>query len=270
MDKVCATCGKQLQADQGFCDNCGAAWTPGAEAASSTAASPISAAPQPAVSHVAVPAQTAGSGNSSKALLIVAIVVIALGIGGWLFVRQRTHTGSSVVTTTTSSSTTVTKATAVPLASNGAQATAVPSGDTAGVVPPGAPPPTAAEPEASANAKPCSLVTRAEMEAILGLKIVKLTADESNCQYYTDETSSVVIETTWTGGKAMFLQMKGFHSAPDPPDPVTGIGDDGYFPVTQVLHVLKGDTYVAVNARVYPNPLETESAIARKAMERLK
>ena len=219
------------------------------------------------MSPVVAPAQTAGGGNSSKALLIVAIIVIALGIGGWLFVKQRAATGSSVVTKRTSSSTTVTSATPEPLASNGAQATAVPSGDTAGVVPPGAPPPTAAEAEASPNAKPCSLVTRAEMEAILGLKIVKLTAGESNCQYYTDETSSVVVETTWTGGKASYLQMKGFNNAPEP---VAGIGDEAYVPVTQVLHVLKGDTYVAVNARVYPNPLETESAIARKAMERLK
>lgn len=37
-----------------------------------------------------------------------------------------------------------------------------------------------------------------------------------------------------------------------------------------VCYVLKGDTYVVVNSREYPNELENESAIARKVMEKMK
>ena len=260
MDKLCATCGKQLQPEQGFCDNCGAAWAPNV----ATASNPISAAPLPAVS---------GTGNKSKSSVIVAIafVVAAVGMGGWILLRHRTPAGSSVVSTTASSNTIVTSSTPAPPASNGVQAAVVPApGDTAGVVPPGARPATAAETEAAANSKPCSLVTRAEMEAILGSKIVKVTTYNLTCHYFTDETTSAEVETTWTGGKDAFDQVKGFNSAPGLAEPVAGIGDEAYMQAAGVLHVLKGDTYVVVNSRVYPNELQTESAIARKAMEKLK
>jgi len=122
----------------------------------------------------------------------------------------------------------------------------------------------------AANSKPCSVITRAEMETILGTKVVKMATNDLTCQFYTDDTSSADVETTWTGGKAVYEQIKGYNRAPGDLQAVTGIGDEAYFPVTSVLHALKGDTYVVVNARVYPNPLETESAVARKVMEKLK
>ena len=135
---------------------------------------------------------------------------------------------------------------------------------------PGDPPATAADTEAAAGSKPCSLLTRAEMETILGSKVVKVTASELACNYFTDDTLSAGVETTWTGGKGAFAQVKGFNSAPGLSEPVAGIGDEAYMQAAGVLHVLKHDTYVVVNSRVYPNELKTESAIATKAMEKLK
>lgn len=245
MNKSCATCGKQLQPDQAFCDKCGAAWTPSAEGAPSGARKPISAA----------------------LAVIVLIVVILLGR---LFVSQRSASGTSVVTTTSASSSTSMASSAPAPTSNGAPSAAVPAGAPAVAGPPVTPLATAAGTEAAANSKPCSLVTRAEMETILGAKIVKVTTSELTCNYFTDETMSAEVETTWTGGKAAFAQVKGFNSAPGLAAPVAGIGDEAYLQAAGVLHVLKGDTYVVVNSRVYPKELETESAIARKAIERLK
>jgi hypothetical protein len=221
MDKLCATCGKQLQPDQGFCENCGSAWTPSAEAAPATAPNPISAAPQPVVPQAA--AQTS-DGRSSKTLLIVAIAVVALGIGGWLFLRGRAAADSPVV----------------------------------------------ASSEDAASSKPCSAVTRAEMGKILGAKIVKVTNTELSCSYFTNEATFVDVDTTWTGGKDAFAQVKGFNSAPGLSEPVAGLGDEAYMQAAGVLHVLKGDTYVTVNSRLYPKDLETESAIARVVLEKLK
>ena len=291
MDRLCATCGKQLQPGHGFCENCGAAWTPVAGTASPSAtASPISAAPQPLVQQV--PAVPTGGGRSSKTLLLivalVAIVVGALGIAGWLFLRNRTAAESAVVTSSTRStvSTTETSSTQVPPASSVtgtgvAAAVTTPTGtastdttssdvastDSASTETVSA---TAAETEAAASSRPCSLVTRAEMEKILGSKIVKVTNTEQSCSYFTDEKNSANVDTIWTGGKESYAQVKGFNSAPGLAEPVAGIGDEAYLQAAGVMHVLKGDTYVVVNSRAYPNELTTESAIARKVVEKLK
>ncbi len=98
---------------------------------------------------------------------------------------------------------------------------------------------------------------------------MKVTSKDLICAYFTEENTSAEVETTWTGGKAAFAQVKGFNSAPGLFDPVAGIGDEAYMQAAGVLHVLKGDTYVVVSSRSYPNEQETESAIARKAMEKL-
>jgi hypothetical protein len=206
------------------------------------------------------------NGRSSRTLLIAAIAVIALGIGGWLFMRVRAG-GASIGTTTASSHVTAPSSAS---ASNAARAAVVPGAPLASEAPPGAPPAIAADTEAAAGSKPCSLLTRAEMETILGSKIVKVTTSELACNYFTDDTLSAGVETTWAGGKGAFAQVKGFNSAPGLAEPVAGIGDEAYLQAAGVLHVLKNDTYVVVNSRVYPNELKTESAIAAKAMEKLK
>ena len=255
MDKLCATCGKQLQPDQGFCDNCGAAWMP---------AGPASAAPPGVTPVAAAPASKSGAGSI---LLLVAVAVVALGIGGWFLVSRRpwmSSSSSTMMTTSRVASTTSAAAAVVP-------APAVPAPVASG----GTPATVAAATEAAASSKPCSLLTRAEMETILGAKIVKVTTNELSCAYFTDETMSAQVETKWSGGREAIAEAKGFNSGPGLFEPVAGIGDEAYMQAAGVLHVLKGDTYVMVNSREYANDsggshLEMESAIARKALEKLK
>ena len=286
MDRLCATCGKRLQPDHGFCESCGAAWTPVAETASASGtASPIPAPPQPVTPQMPVPA---GGGRSSKMLLlIVAILAIAMGIAGWLFLRNRTAPESAVVSSSTigtvstaetsstqvppASSVTTTEVAAAVTTSTGTAPTDTTSTDTASSATASTDtvPATAAETDAAASSKPCSLVTRAEMEKILGSKIVKVTNNEQSCSYFTDDKNSASVDTIWTGGKESYAQVKGFNSAPGLAEPVAGIGDQAYLQAAGVLHVLKGETYVVVNSRAYPNELTTESAIARKIMEKL-
>ncbi|HEX9608542.1 MAG TPA: hypothetical protein VF962_15040, partial [Gemmatimonadaceae bacterium] len=69
MDRSCASCGKQLQADQGFCDSCGKAW--------------VSPAPN-AIPSADAPGARPRSSNKPLLLAIVVIVALAaLGAGGW-------------------------------------------------------------------------------------------------------------------------------------------------------------------------------------------
>lgn len=232
MDKLCATCGKQLQADQGFCDQCGSPWT-------ACAAAPQSAVP------------TKGTGSGKTLGVIALFIVIALGVGGWLFVTHR--------------------AVAAPVLS--AHPAAAPAPTAAVVVPPvtdsASPAAIDAATEIAAKSKPCSVISREDMGAILGKKIVKLTNTELTCLYFTDADASAQVDTTWTGGKNAMNETKGFNSGEGLFTPVPGIGDEAYSQAAGVLHVLKGDTYVVVNSREYPNQDETEIAIAKKIMEKM-
>jgi len=106
------------------------------------------------------------------------------------------------------------------------------------------------------------------MGRILGSKIVKVTVDAQICSYFTNADRSAQVETTWTGGKEALTAAKGFNEGLL--TPVPDIGDEAYHHAAGVLHVLKGDTYVVVNSREYPNDLEIESAIARKIIEKMK
>jgi hypothetical protein len=209
--------------------------------------------------------QTAGAGRSNKSLVMLAFVVVAFCIGGWLLLRHRAAGRSGE--TTASSNTAVTGSMPAPKTSSAAPPAVA---SAIGEVSTGATPATVADTEAAAGSKPCSLLTRDEMAAILGAKIVKVTTSELACNYFTDETLSADVETTWAGGKDAFAQVKGFNSAPGLSEPVAGIGDEAYMQAAGVLHVLKNDTYVVVNSRVYPDELKTESAIAMKAMANLK
>lgn len=273
MNKVCASCGKQLPAEQVFCDQCGTPWSQPVQAAADPNISAANAiGPEHVRQTVVVPPP---SKRSMMPVLIAVIAIIALGIGGWFLLTNRTVVAApvaaavvtpalstvavtSTVTTTTSIATTDSQAAVEP-----------PSAETAT---------TASEPQSVTDAatavaeksKPCSVITRDEMGAILGKKIVKLTATEATCAYFTDADASAQVDTIWTGGKAALAEMKGFNSGEGLLTVVPGIGDEAYSQAAGVLHVLKGDTYVVVNSREYPNELEIESAIARKILEKMK
>ena len=282
MDRLCATCRNPLKPDHGFCDNCGAAWV---AQATSPATVSVSDAPAPASAPVAAgfaPAPTR-KGRGGLLLMISLLVVLLLAAAGWFFVRTGRVVDSSVTSSvTTSASSTIaaasippTSVSATPAASDTATsatastetvATETAATDTTSTETLSA---TAAATEAAAGSKACSLLTRAEMEKVLGAKIVRLTSSEQSCSYFTDDSNAAQVDTVWTGGKDAYAQVKGFNSAPGLAQPVAGIGDEAYLQAAGVLHVLKGDTYVVVNSRAYPKELEVESAIARKAMEKL-
>jgi hypothetical protein len=239
----------------------------------------INAMPQPTPEPPVPPAQASGSTRSSRTLLllVIAVAVAALGTAGWLFLRHRAAAdslGASAAASQPSATTEMASSTPVQRATGVVQAATVP-GSPAVVVPASsvavdAAPATAAASEAAANSKQCSLVTRAEMEQILGAKVVRVTADELTCSYFTDETRAATVDTTWTGGKQAIAEVKGFNDGPGLFEPVPGLGDEAYMQAAGVMHVLKADTYLVVNARAYVSDhLETESAIARKALARI-
>jgi hypothetical protein len=261
MDKLCATCGKQLQADQGFCDQCGNAWAP-----------PVAGTAIPAPVITPVAAVPPRARNSHKALVSVSIIaIIALAVGGWFFTTHRALAASpdaTVVTTTSATTTVNTAATVVPTTSSAEAAAPVAVTDSTSSAPSDAD--IAAATTAAASSKQCSLITRAEMESILGAKIVKLTATEQTCAYFTDAERSAQVEATWSGGKEALGVAKGFNNSQDLFKPMPGIGDEAYFQAGGVLHFVTGDTYIVVNSREYPNELEIESAIARKIVANLK
>jgi hypothetical protein len=263
MNKICPKCGKQLEAEQGFCDECGAAWT----APGNTAEAPIAAQPPAPQQPFAMPPPAAAKG-SNKVLLVslVVVVLVALGVGGWLLAGRRNARTAALAPPEAKPSASNT-ATASQTAPGGSQAAAV--ADTSNAVAALATTATDASATAAAS-KPCSLVSQADMEQILGMKVVKITSNETSCSYYTDATMSVDIDSTWTGGKEAMSAAKGYNANPGLFEPVAGIGDEAYMQAAGVLHVLKGDAYLVINSRQYPNEAQTESAMARKAMEKLK
>ncbi len=257
MDRFCVKCGTQLQPGSNFCENCGTAWTAAADPLPIVTSTPVGAAP-------VVVVQPPEKRKSSAPLLITAFVILALAIVGWLYIRGRainTRTtaplavSSSTAQTMTASTTTVTSTTLTPAATTAAPVAAAD---------------VAATTVAAVASKACSPLTPEEMGAILGMKVVKVTTEKQICHYFTNDDNSADVETTWEGGKAAFDQTKGFNSAPGLFEPVAGIGDEADFQAAGILHVLKGDTYFVVGTRAYPNELETESAIARKIMEKMK
>lgn len=196
------------------------------------------------------------------------LVMAAIGAAAWYFVLRPTPAATaSVDSTTVTTAATATTVSTPPVA---AAAVVPPAVDTATATTTDAIAAADAATEAAASSKQCSLVTRAEMETILGAKIVRVTSNELTCAYFTDADRSAQVDTTWTGGKDALTQTKGFNSAAGLFTPIAGIGDEAYLQAAGVLHILKGDTYVVVNSREYPHELETESAIARRVMEKMK
>jgi hypothetical protein len=261
MEKLCQKCGKQLQPDQSFCDQCGSPWT----APETAAGSPVAGSYTPQTPPPVVAARS----SKWPMVLVVILAIAAIGMGTWYFVTKRslaaTNLTASSSTSTVITSTTATTVSAAPVA---VAAVEPPVTDTATATTTDAVAASDAATEAAAGSKQCSLVTRAEMGTILGKKIVRVIVDKEICSYFTDADRSAQVETTWTGGKDALTAAKGFNEGLM--TAVPNIGDEAYMQAAGVLHVLKGDTYVIVNSREYPNDLENESAIARKVMEKMK
>ena len=219
----------------------------------------------------------------------------AAGNRSWLFLNKQSTTQAAAATnraSSTATSTTIVTTSASVAALPATVATEAPAGATetstastetvvqAAVAALGGPEPLPAgtvvpTPTESAatgiaeRSKPCSLVTRAEMETILGIKVTHMTSAERICSYFTDGTSSADLETSWTGGKAEYEEAKKFGGDPSQLQAIPAIGDEAYLHPSGVLHFRKGDASVMVNARQYPKLQEIETAIASKVLERL-
>jgi WD40 repeat protein len=132
MERLCQKCGKQLQADQSFCDECGTAWTAPENVTASPATTVQYTAPAPVVAVAPLPdlrpepsvlTAPPAERKSSKALLVVGLLVLlaVIGLGGWLFLRGRV---TSTSTSTAAVSTSATNATPVQTAATGTEAAA--------------------------------------------------------------------------------------------------------------------------------------------------
>jgi hypothetical protein len=188
----------------------------------------------------------AKAGGSGKLILIVCCVFLLAGIAGGAWFYSSGHARQV-------------SAPALPPASNAAistpQASAVP-GD------------GSATGDAAAKSKPCSLVSKEDMEKILGIKIKELATTETICQYRNDEGYSADVDTTWQGGKEAMESAKTYNA--NVMEKVSDLGDDAFFQAAGVMHVRKGDVYLVINSRVFPNERDTETLIARKALDNLK
>ena len=162
-----------------------------------------------------------------------------------------------------------------------------------------APAPADSGPTAAA-ADPCALVTKEEVAAAIGEAVVEAKADGKACSYETADAaaSSVTIEVTRPGGgtemqvqrdSARILGKMGGKMAEGKGaeaqagealaegGAVPGLGDQAFFGVSQQLHVLKGDAYLAVSPPTMRsrmsggNPLlsgEQKKAMARTIAEK--
>ncbi len=118
------------------------------------------------------------------------------------------------------------------------------------------------------KSKLCSLVSKEEMEQILGIKLKELAATETTCQYKNDEGYSADIDIVWQGGKKAMDEAKTYNV--NLFDPVANLGDEAFFQAAGVMHVRRGDVYLVINSRVFPNERETETRIASKALANMK
>ncbi|HYJ83545.1 MAG TPA: hypothetical protein VEW26_11980 [Allosphingosinicella sp.] len=153
---------------------------------------------------------------------------------------------------------------------------------------------------AAAASDPCALVTKEEVAAAIGEKVVAAKPDGEACGYETEDAmaSSVTVEVARTGGgEAMKTardaagalgriggeMAKGEGAEAQAGEAiaeggaVSGLGDEAFFGANQQLHVLKGDSYLAVTPPTMRsrmsggNPLlsgEQKKAMARAIAEK--
>ncbi len=149
---------------------------------------------------------------------------------------------------------------------------------------------------AAAALDPCTLVTMQEVAAIIGEPVVRAVADDGVCKYETQDAmaSSVEIEVKRPGGTEEMKVAKqaagvlgnigqgmagSGGAAGDAGNAIAessaapGLGDEAFFGPNQQLHVLKGDSYIAVSPPMMRsrmasgNPMLTPEAKRQLATE---
>jgi hypothetical protein len=144
-----------------------------------------------------------------------------------------------------------------------------------------------ADPSAkSEDPDPCSLITRAEAEKVLGpLTMAPYRSREnsaiahgngSSCSYYTGKHRALVVNPSYHGGEMKYKMMAGVGSmvssvlgGAKAPDTLDGPWDQISTGTTGALTVLKGDKLVEIQYKSSPADYEKAVQLARVAAGRL-
>lgn len=118
---------------------------------------------------------------------------------------------------------------------------------------------------------PCSLVTKDEVEAVLGATVAAGVADGDDCNYDAVNQGSAGARISWLHGHAD-AAMQGARAGikmMNLGQPVEGLGDEAIFMAPGVLYVRKGDDLITINLVLAPNALDKTKTLAAKALARL-
>jgi hypothetical protein len=135
---------------------------------------------------------------------------------------------------------------------------------------------------------PCSLLTRAEAEEVLGKLVVApyrstddgplVDGDGKSCAYYTAGHHVFVLSPEWTGGKESLRMTRGIGSltglvVKDPDaetaDTLEGPWDDAVTSMDGRLSLLEGDRLLTVSYLTSSTDAAGAAVLARKALQRL-
>jgi hypothetical protein len=97
----------------------------------------------------------------------------------------------------------------------------------------------------------CALVPGADLAAVLGKQVTRQQAQSATrCTYYTDDPMVFVdLEIDRENGSAAWKGVNGGNaSIGASPDAVAGLGDQAFFGPRDRLYVLKGNTFLAIEA----------------------
>lgn len=137
---------------------------------------------------------------------------------------------------------------------------------------PSANPSTASdEGEDEARHDPCSLVTKDEVEAVLGETVKDGVADGDDCNYDSLRPGQAGARISWLHGhaEAAIQGARAGIKMMNLGKPVEGLGDEAVFMAPGVLYVRKGDDLVTVSLVLAPDALDKTKTLAGKALSRL-
>jgi hypothetical protein len=127
----------------------------------------------------------------------------------------------------------------------------------------------------------CSLISKAEMEGILGGPLAGIDAEErgykTTCTYLPAEGGYHYAEVTieWEDAKSLMAGMRfgsqvmGMDAGFSVTTPVEGLGDEAFILIGGVLNVRKGDVLIMIDLRMQGDAEEKGKEIARKVLARI-
>ncbi len=134
---------------------------------------------------------------------------------------------------------------------------------------------TTAAQVSSSNKGPCSLVTRAELEAILGDTLTEPKLEYGGCTFYLTKPKPNTlagipwISVTWTHGtRANFDSAVKQYEFGTPAKSVSGLGDYAAT-ASSFLFIIKGDNIVSIQPGNTEIPAQQIRDIASKALSRV-